>query len=262
VRRPHKFAEVTLGEMTISDRAQRALKAARVEQILSKLDLDAFGEPILSFRDSRYYVVDGQHRLRALAQFLGDGWEKQKILCKVFEGLSEKEEADLFRQLNNVLGTTAYDKFKVGVTAGYEEETKIKAIVEAAGLHVGRSRRETPGAVSAIGALRTAYRLSPKSLMFSLRLASQSYGDSGLDAPIVEGFAHLHNRYERALDDEVTVEALSHARGGVKGLLNGAAKRRLTTGNSLAICVAAEAVEIINRHRKGKKLPSWWSAAA
>lgn len=261
-RRPHKTTSVALGAMVICEQAQRALKPARVEQILADLDLDAFGEPILSLREGRYYIVDGQHRVRALARFLGEGWEKTEIPCKVYEGMSEKEEAHLFRQLNSVLPSTPYDKFKVGVTAGYEEETRIKAIVEAAGLHIGRGRKEQAGAVSAIGSLRHAYRLSPKSLMFALKLASESYGDAGLEGAVIEGFAQLHNRYDRALDDEATVAALSSARGGVKGLLNGAAKRRLTTGNSLALCVAAEAVEIINRYRKGKKLPSWWAVAA
>jgi hypothetical protein len=261
VRRPHKFAEVALGDMTVSERAQRALKPSRVEQILAGLDLDAFGEPVLSARGGRYYIIDGQHRIRALAQFLGEGWEKAVVRCKVFEGLAEKEEAKLFRQLNTILRTTAYDDFKVGFTAGFEEETKITSIVEGLGLHVARGRTE-PGAVGAIGALRRAYRLSQKSLVFSLKLASESYGDAGLEGSVIEGFAQLHNRYERAIDDEVSIEALSHARGGVKGLLNEANKRRLTTGNSLPICVAAQAVEIINRHRKGKKLPSWWSAAA
>jgi hypothetical protein len=261
-QRPHKFMQVALGDMVVSERAQRSLRPARVHEILSALDLSAFGEPILSFRDGRYYVIDGQHRTKAMAEFMGDGWEQQKILCKVYEGMSEQDEAKMFRLLNTVLNTTPYDKFKVGVTEGREEETRIKAIVEAAGLHIGRSRKESTGAVSAIGALRTAYRLSPKSLMFSLKLASQAYGDAGLEASVIEGLAQLHNRYDKALDDEMSVEALAQARGGVKGLLNAAAKRRLTTGNSLAICVAAEAVDVINRYRKGKKLPSWWASAA
>lgn len=260
-RRPHKFAEVALGEMTICESAQRALKPARVEQILSALDLAAFGEPVLSYRDGRYYIVDGQHRVRALAKFLGDGWERQKIQCKVYEGMTEREEAHLFRQLNTVLSSTAFDKFKVGVTAGYEEETRIKNIVEAAGLHVGRNRSEA-GCVSAIGALRSAYRLSAKSLMFSLKMASGAYGDPGLEGSIIEGFAKLFNRYDRLIDDSKTIEALSHGRGGVKGLLNAAQKRRLTTGHSLPVCVAGEAVEIINRHSRGRKLPSWWATAA
>lgn len=262
MRRRHSFKQVALGEMSICDRAQRSLKPARVNQILAEMDLDAFGEPMLSYREGRYYIIDGQHRTRALAQFLGDGWEKATVLCKVYEDLTERDEAKLFRQVNTVLASSAYDKFKVGVTEGREEELRIKSIVESAGLHISRTRKDISGGISAISALRCAYRLSPKSLMFSLKLAAESYGDAGLEASVIEGFAQLHNRYDRALDDETTIEALAHGRGGVKGLLNAATKRRLTTGNSLALCVAAEAVEIVNRHRKGKKLPSWWASAA
>ena len=260
--RQHRFVEVPLGEMLVCERAQRALKPGRVAAILACLDLNAFAEPVLSYRNGHYYIIDGQHRIRALAQFLGDGWERQQILCKVYDDFTEQDEARLFRQLNTVLMTTAFDKFKVGVTAGYEEETRIKGIVEAAGLHISRGRKDHPGSVSAISALRNSYRISPRSLMFALKLASEAYGDTGLEGAIIEGFAQLHNRYDKALDDELTIEALSHGRGGVKGLINAATKRRLTTGNSLAICVAAEAVEIINRFRKGRKLPSWWQAAA
>ena len=260
-QRPHKFVEVALGDMVVCERAQRVLKPSRVEQLLAALDLDAFGEPILSFRDGRYYIVDGQHRTRALAAFLGKDWQAATVRCKVFTGLTERDEAKLFRQVNTVLTTSAYDKFKVGVTAGFEEETKIQRIVEALGLHVCKRRGE-PGSVSAVGALRAAYRLSPKSLVFSLKLATEAYGDAGLEGPIIEGFAQLHNRYDKALDDEATIDALANGRGGVKGIMNAATKRRLTTGNTFSVCIAAEAVDIINRHRKGKKLPSWWAAAA
>jgi hypothetical protein len=259
-RTPHKFIEVPLGDMVVSEHAQRGLKPARVAQILSRLDLDAFGEPILSYRDGRYYIIDGQHRIKAMAEFLGDGWERAAVMCKVYEGMDEKQEAELFIQINTVLASTPYDKFKIGVTAGREEETKIKQIVEALGLHISRGKSD--GGVSAVGALRRAYGLSPKSLMFALKLATESFGNAGLEGAIIEGLAHLHNRYTAALDDEVTIEALSHVRGGVKGLLNSAQSRRLQIGNSLPICIAAECVDVINRHRKSKKLPSWWATAA
>lgn len=256
----HKFMDVPLGEMIVSERAQRSLKPARVEQLLSNLSLDALGEPILSLRDGRYYIIDGQHRKQCLAEFLGEGWETQVIRCKVYEGLSEQDEARMFILLNTVLSVTPFDKFKVAITAGHSEETQIKQIVETCGLHISRTR-STPGAVSAIASLRRVHRLGPKTLMFALKMATESYGDAGLESAIIEGFGQLFNRYSVALDDDVTIEALSHVRGGARGLLNAAQKRRSMTGNSLAICVAAEAVDVVNRHRKGKKLPSWWQLA-
>jgi hypothetical protein len=54
---------------------------------------------------------------------------------------------------------------------------------------------------------------------------------------------------------------LSSAHGGVKGLLNAAENLRNMTGNPKAHCVAAAAVNIVNRGRGGKKLPDWWKGA-
>jgi hypothetical protein len=48
--------------------------------------------------------------------------------------------------------------------------------------------------------------------------------------------------------------------GGVNGLLGRAEQIRRQTGNPKNHCVAAAAVEAINRGRGGKKLPSWWAS--
>lgn len=261
-RRPHKSVEVPLGKMCVSERAQRALKPHRVAELLAKLDLTALGEPILSARDGRYYIIDGQHRKHALAEFLGHGWEEQKISCRVYEGMTEQDEADLFDQVNNVLPVSVFDKFKIRVTAGRETETRIKAAVEAAGLAIARGKG--PGQVGAVSALRRVYDLAgPETLTRALRIITQSFGDAGLESTVIEGVGHLCHRYNGTLDDAQVIDSLSHVRGGVKGLLNQAATLRLQTGNSRAVCVAARAVEAINGTRKGgKKLPSWWAVSA
>jgi len=44
----------------------------------------------------------------------------------------------------------------------------------------------------------------------------------------------------------------------VSGLLNRAGQLRQSTGSAAAQCVAAAAVEIINRGSGGRKLPGWW----
>ena len=56
------------------------------------------------------------------------------------------------------------------------------------------------------------------------------------------------------------MERLAAAHGGVSGLISRAGQLRQSTGNATAQCVAAAAVEVINRGSGGKKLPSWWRA--
>ncbi len=110
--RPYRVQEVPLGKMTTSRRVQRELKLHRVNELIANFDLDVFGHPAVSWRDGVYYIIDGQHRIAALKEWLGKGWEIQKIECRVYQGMSEAEEADMFDRLNDTLIVSSFDKFK------------------------------------------------------------------------------------------------------------------------------------------------------
>jgi hypothetical protein len=258
--RANKITMVALGDMAICESAQRDLKPARVAELLADFDCTAMGRLVLSFRDGRYYIIDGQHRKNALAQWIGPGWEGLPIECIVYTDLTEQEEAELFLKLNKVLSVTQYSKFAVAITAKREEETKIKVAVEACGLHISRSKRNgLPGGISAVNALRKVYNLGgSKMLIRSLKLCVESFGDAGLEGEIIEGLGHLFHRYGDAVEEVSPIEALSNIRGGVKGLVNQANTFRLQTGNNKAHCIAAAAVKFINAGRRTKKLPDWW----
>ena len=62
------------------------------------------------------------------------------------------------------------------------------------------------------------------------------------------------------LPEQLAIKRLSSTHGGVSGLLSRAGHLRQQTGDAQAQCVAAAAVEAINRGTGGKKLPSWWKA--
>jgi hypothetical protein len=156
--RAYRIQEVPIGKMTTSRRVQRDLKQHRVDYLLANFDLDDFGQPVVSWRDGHYYIIDGQHRVEALKQWLGKGWDIQKIECRVYQGLTEAEEADMFDRLNDVLIVSSYDKFKIRVTAGREAESYIDKIVREEKLVI--SRDKLPGAVRAVGTLVRVLRRS------------------------------------------------------------------------------------------------------
>jgi len=259
--RAFRTQEVPVGKMITSRRVQRDLKPHRVDYLLANFDLDDFGQPVVSWRDGHYYIIDGQHRIEALKQWLGKGWEIQKVECRVYQGLTEAEEADMFDRLNDVLIVSAYDKFKVRVTAQRETETIIDKVVKAENLVI--SRDQIPGAVSAVGTLvRVFSRSDADVLARSLRIIRDAFGDPGFKSQVIDGIGHLCQRYNGALDEKVAIEKLSETRGGVNGLLGKATVLHKQTGNSRSQCVAAAAVDIINAHRTTgtKRLPSWWKA--
>jgi hypothetical protein len=257
--RPYQTQDVALGKMVVNPRAQRELKKHRVDYLVANFDLDDFGLPVVNWRDGSYYVIDGQHRVEALKEFLGTGWEIQKIPCRVYQGLSEQEEADMFDRLNDVLTVSAFDKFRNRVTAQRETETAIDSIIRAEKLTI--SRDKAPGAIGAVGTLVRVFKRSDgATLARSLRIIRDSFGDVGLESQIIDGIGHLCHRYNGTLDEKATIARLSSMRGGAAGLMGKATVLHKQTGNSLAQCIAAAAVDVINAQRGSKKLPSWWTA--
>ena len=260
-KRSGVIQNIELGKMFISSRhAQREkINKSRVDYLVSRFDLDKFGTPALSRHGDRFYIIDGQHRIEAIKRWLGPGWEKQRIECLVFSGMSEAEEAEKFLSMNDVLNVNCFDKFRVAVAAGRVDEVHIQKIVEGARLCVSKDKMK--GGIGCVGTLKKVYsRSDGNTLARALRITRDSFGDAGLEARVIDGMGHLCQRYNGVLDEQLTVDRLSETRGGVNGLLNKAEVIHKQTGHTKSHCVAAAVVDIVNAKRGGKKLPSWWKS--
>lgn len=256
VQRDARLKWVPIPQMRVNPKAQRELRQDRVDYLVANFDPEQLGTPTVNLRDGVWYVIDGQHRVETLKAV---GWGDQSVQCWTYEGLTEVEEAAKFLQLNDVLQVGALPKFKAGVTAELDEETEIDRVVRSQGLVV--TRDHVPGAIGAVGTLRRVYRRSdPATLGRTLRIIRDAYGDAGLEAPVIDGIGYVCQRYNGQLNDDTAVAKLGAANGGVAGLLNRADQLRRATGNAKGQCVAAAAVEAINRSRGGKKLPDWWKS--
>ena len=254
---PSQIKAIPLAKMRVSVNAQRELRPGRVNALLSDFDLDELGLIVANQRDGFFWIIDGQHRVEALKQGLGN-WDDQLIECRVYSGLTEKQEAEMFDRLNNQLTVGALDKFKVRVTAGRPSEVAVSKIVQQQGLKIGPS-----GSAGNIGSVSTLVRVyersGPSTLSRALRIAHGSFGDPGMTAPVIDGFGHLCERYNGALQDDKTVERLMTLRGGIGALMSRADVLRKQTRKPSAQCVAAAVVDILNSKQGGSKLPSWWS---
>lgn len=258
IEREARLRWVPLRQMKVNPLAQRDLRRHRVAELASRFDPEQMGAPTVSMRGGWYYIVDGQHRIEALKAWLGS-WDGQQVQCWCYEGLDETAEADLFLRLNDVLAVSAYARYKVAVQAGRSGEADIDRIVRAVGLRI--SQAKGGGAISAVATLRRVYeRAGPGTLSRSLRIIRDAYGDAGLESAVIEGIGLLCQRYNGELPDQQAVTRLAGARGGVHGLTSRAGQLRQMTGSPPAECVAAAAVELINRGSGGRKLPAWWRA--
>lgn len=257
VQRDARLRWVPIADMRVSELAQRDLNQARVDKIAVNFDPEQVGTPTVNIRGGHHYIIDGQHRVQAMREM---GWGDQQIQCWVYEGLSEAEEAERFLKLSDTLAIDGFAKYRVGITAGRSDECDIDRIVRAAGLVV--TKDDLPGAISAVGTLRRVYaRSGPSVLARTLRIVRDSYGDPGLRADVLDGIGMLCQRYNGELEEPKAIERLAAVHGGVNGLTGAAETLRRKTGRQKNHCVAAAAVDIINRGKGGKKLTNWWTAA-
>jgi hypothetical protein len=255
ITREARLEWVPIEKMRVSTHAQRELRQQWVDELLASFDLEQLGNPTVNLRGGVYYVIDGQHRVEALRQM---GWGDQQVECWVYEGLDEGGEAEAFLKLQNRLTVRALDKFRVSVVAGRAEEVAIDRVVRSLGLKITDDR--VPGGIKAVGTLRRIYqRDGAQVLRRALSIVRDAYGDGGLEAATIDGIGLLCARYNGELDDAITVRRLGDIHGGVNGLLTAAEKLRLRTGHTRGHCVAAAAVDVINRGRGGNKLKSWWN---
>lgn len=249
---------VPIAAMRVSEIAQRELNPARVDRIAANFDPEDVGTPTVSHRGEHFFIIDGQHRIAAMKAI---GWDDQQIQCWTYEGMTEEEEAERFLKLNDNLAVSAMSKFRVSVAAGRARECDIDRIVRINDCVVSHDKSD--GAIGAVGTLGRIYdRAGAKTLGRTIRIAHAAYGDPGLDAAVLDGIGALCQRYNGQLDDDAAIERLSSAAGGTNGLLSKAEALRRRTGVTRGHCVAATAVELINRGRGGKKLPDWFKTDA
>jgi hypothetical protein len=254
IERAARLRWVPLTQMRVNPLAQRDLNQARVSTLAAAFDPELMDAPTVNRRGDWYYLIDGQHRIAALKLWM-PSWDDQQVQCWTYEGLSEAQEAERFLALNDTLPVRAFAKFTVSIQAGRDAEGDVDRIVRALGLRIARGG----GGISAVATLRRVYaRGGPTVLSRALRIIRDAYGEAGLEGPVIDGISLLCQRYDGDLSEQRAIARLSSAHGGVSGLISRAAQLRQSTGSATAQCVAAAAVEVINRGSGGRKLPGWW----
>ena len=111
---------------------QRVLRTRKVEEISATFSEYVANEPRVSYRDGRYHVFDGQNTIEA--RIACNGGHDLPILCKVFHGLSKKDEALLFAVQTGIsTDLTAGERLRADIVAEDEDACAFVAATEAAG---------------------------------------------------------------------------------------------------------------------------------
>lgn len=111
---------------------QRIIKNNKIKKWSKSFDPMLLGTITVSKRNSRYYVIDGQHRT-ILAKANGING----LMALVYDGLTYEDEAILFNALNGAhgekTGLTAFDVMNASVEAKDPDAMELFGIAESCG---------------------------------------------------------------------------------------------------------------------------------
>lgn len=201
------------GKLTSGLPYQRPVDEKEVDRLVREWD-DRLLDPItVSFRDGRFNVVDGQHRISALRKM--NGGREVMVTCKVYSGLTYKQEADLCYKLDKAKKRLSLSQSTNALAeSGTDAEVaEIRRLIEQAGFCWALGRRTgREYEIIATRAVYNAYRLlGGADFARMLGLLSRTWRGTphSLTGTILSGMALFLKTYSTELDDRLFVKRLS-----------------------------------------------------
>lgn len=192
---------------------QRPVKDRVVDKLVREWDPRLLTPLVVSYRDDRYYLVDGQHRVCGGKK--KNSGKDVDMLCQVYYGLTYEQEAELYYKLDQAKGHLRLSHAtKALLESGSNAEiTEIKRLLEDAGfVWVLDKPTKEPFEIEATRTIINAYRLlggATFSRMLILIAKTWHGTPSSLKASILSGMALFLKTYETELRDDTFIQRLS-----------------------------------------------------
>jgi len=182
------------------EEAQRPFNAKWAQQIADDFDPDKFDHVKVTLPNGNgiYHICEGQHRVRAAEIALGPN---QKVPCIVAPESDPARAAELFLATNADRSyVTKVSRFKVAVTAKYNDEVNINRIVQQNNYSVEATHAQNT--IAAVDALKFAYGKTRKTLHETLSTVRATYGGdpAAVAAPIIKGYAIFICEFSSQID--------------------------------------------------------------
>ena len=191
---------------------QRGVERKRVELIARDFNEYIVNEPKVSFRNGRYYVMDGQHTIEGC--ILLNGGADRPILCKVYTGLTMEQEALLFAEQNgHAAPLSAGIKLRAKVVGGDAPSKAFVAATNRVGLSLNYdSMQLSDYRISCVGtALKLYDQLGEEIYCEALRHIVEAWEGrpDSFRAAVLRGVMYFVQLYHGQYSAERLVRALS-----------------------------------------------------
>lgn len=243
---------ISIDQLKVYPEVQRIPPTRKlVKDIADKLDLSALGTFHVSHRaNGSYSVIDGQRRMLALR--LRD-MGTYKVNALVYEGLTVKQEAALFRLLNKSRLVGAFDDFDKGVVAGDERDVGIAKVLSKSQWSVGRVPK--PGVASCVTSLRQVWDRDNSGALLAktVGVLDQAFGRDPrtMASSLVAGAGRF--LCDDGIDQHVLVEKLRAKFASPVSVITTARARMDSEGGSLSQNVAAVLDRTYNGRRRATR---------
>ena len=203
--------KIVAGVILTDHTYQRDVNEKRVARIVKNFNPSLVNPPKVSFRDGHYYVFDGQHTLAALIAVYG---RDKKIDCKVFAGITQKEEADLFiAQNGESANVKVIDRMKARYNIGERDAVRIVDGAKKAGAIVEFGHFTRKNGIVACAALENVYKALPYDEYISVvRILKEAWGGDpkGLTAAHINGLGYFIGVYTfKTINEKRLISVLS-----------------------------------------------------
>jgi hypothetical protein len=235
---------------------QRGLDMHKVDKIVRTLDLDALGLLCVSQRPNGLYaVIDGAHRAEVLRTY---GFAEDDVVhCEVYKGLSQADEALMFRLRNNRIPVSKLALFHARLVEGDEVAISINQLLESYGWKVMAGGKGPY--LACVDTTENIYWQSPIALNRTLSVITRAWGAHQITAnrSIVAAFGKIFIRYGDEIDVTDLTRRMAGYEGGAQGLLGRSRGLRALRGGSVPDAVCENVMDEYNRRRTTTKLPNW-----
>lgn len=191
------------------DEYQRIHDKYKIDKIAKNIDWDIFGTILVSYRDGKYWVVDGQHRVEAIRRLDPDA----EVPATVWTGLTYEEEAEKFLKLNTERkALNCNQKFHALIEKGDKSALTILKVLNENGLSFNKNSGFSKNNV--VGAIHVIQRIyateGARGLDRVLKIVKTSWLGEGcsLKRDVIYGVATFIHNYPE-VDDKILCDVLS-----------------------------------------------------
>lgn len=206
----YKYGKLN-SDKIVSDKAyQRPLDTRRVKKIVDDFNPKLVNPIKVSHREDKYYVFDGQHTLKALV--LRNGGKDLPVECKIYENLTQEQEAELFAEQNGISRTVDIaSKMRAKHLAGDKEIVELKEGIESTGIVFDFSKGKTANRIICFNAVYRIYKQHGiEFLQDVLRIILEAWNgdEDSLRKEIISGVSIFCDTYSGKYDREELVKKL------------------------------------------------------